>query len=72
MRKIPIGEWEGIEYQVVDEDEPEFNSCTGCIGLHKDCRSLAFKLYCGGGIIAKRHVTIAEYKAYKEGLNESI
>ena len=67
MRKIPIGEWEGIEYQVVDDGS---YSCGGCIGCQINCNSLSRKINCENNIraIAKRHVTIAEYKAYKEGL----
>ena len=71
MRKIPINEWEGIEYQVVDGAF----ACDGCIGNPISCYSLSDKINCIDEInnnVAKRHVTIAEYKTYKEGLNESI
>ena len=67
MRKIPIEEWEGIEYQVMND---KHYPCSKCIGQGALCRSLARKVNCEYDInaIAKRHVTIAEYKAYKEGL----
>ena len=64
MRKIPIGEWEGIEYQARSSKR---NECAGCIGFKKVCCSdLSDDIKCGGSRIAKRHVTIAEYKAYKD------